>query len=136
MKDLNETLRIISDKFRKIDKTFNLNEKKISLNKLENDSNVSDIWNDQEKAKSLFQEIENLRDEINEFEKLKTEIETLISISNEGESLEGFEREISDLEKKANNLLIKTFLSGRYDQKNAIMSLHAGQGGVEAMDWT
>lgn len=136
MKDLRETARIVSEKFDKISKSFDLDEKKKTLNKLENDSTVPGIWDDQQKAKSLFQEIENLRDEINEYEKLKTETETLISISKEGESLEGFEKEINDLDKKMNNLLINNFLSGIYDKKNAIISLHAGQGGVEAMDWT
>jgi peptide chain release factor 2 len=27
-------------------------------------------------------------------------------------------------------------LSGKYDHKNALLSIHAGQGGTEAMDWT
>ena len=31
---------------------------------------------------------------------------------------------------------MKTYLSGRYDGLDAILSIHAGAGGTEAMDWT
>ena len=31
---------------------------------------------------------------------------------------------------------MKTLLSGEYDACNAIVTLHAGTGGTEAMDWT
>jgi peptide chain release factor 2 len=52
----------------------------------------------------------------------------------------------SDLEKELNSLLrqfqkaindleLNQFLSGKYDSKGAIVSIHSGQGGTEAMDW-
>ena len=28
-----------------------------------------------------------------------------------------------------------SFLSGKYDAKNALVSIHVGRGGTEAMDW-
>jgi peptide chain release factor 2 len=46
------------------------------------------------------------------------------------------ENNLSDLEKLLKNYEIFLFLSGPYDFGNAIFSLHAGQGGTEAMDWT
>ena len=45
------------------------------------------------------------------------------------------ELEISLDEKKVAKLELQTFLSGEQDQLAAIFSIHAGQGGVEAMDW-
>lgn len=41
-----------------------------------------------------------------------------------------------NLGKTLEELELKTFLSQPYDKNNAILSIHAGQGGVEAMDWT
>ena len=39
------------------------------------------------------------------------------------------------LEKEINELEVKTLLSGKYDQNNAILTLHPGAGGTESQDW-
>jgi peptide chain release factor 2 len=46
------------------------------------------------------------------------------------------EKELPKTEKILKNLELVSFLSGEYDDKNALVSIHAGQGGTEAMDWT
>lgn len=40
------------------------------------------------------------------------------------------------LEKEIENAKLETLLSGKYDNYNAILTLHAGAGGTEAQDWT
>jgi peptide chain release factor 2 len=40
------------------------------------------------------------------------------------------------IEEKIKELEFKTYLSGKHDKNDAILSVHAGQGGTEAMDWT
>ena len=45
--------------------------------------------------------------------------------------IEGF-RAFSE---KLENFKLETLLSGKYDHNSAVLSLHAGAGGVEAMDW-
>lgn len=39
------------------------------------------------------------------------------------------------MEKLARQVELQTYLSGPYDDKDALLSIHAGQGGTEAMDW-
>ncbi len=52
------------------------------------------------------------------------------SVKNEvGEGLERLKKDISAFK-------IETLLSGSYDKKDAILTLHAGAGGTEAQDWT
>ena len=43
--------------------------------------------------------------------------------------------EVQDLEKAVGELELSVLLSGRYDQDDAIVSLHAGAGGTESQDW-
>ncbi len=40
-----------------------------------------------------------------------------------------------EIMEKIEKFKLASFLSGSYDKKNAIVSIHAGQGGTEAMDW-
>jgi peptide chain release factor 2 len=51
-------------------------------------------------------------------------------------SMAELEKELPKTEKILKNLELVSFLSGEYDDKNALVSIHAGQGGTEAMDWT
>lgn len=45
------------------------------------------------------------------------------------------EREIAEFEKKLKEKELEVFLSGKYDRGNAILSIYAGAGGIDAQDW-
>ncbi|MCG4734399.1 PCRF domain-containing protein, partial [Casaltella massiliensis] len=45
------------------------------------------------------------------------------------------ENTITSLEKEIDKVKIKTLLSGEYDRNNAILSINAGTGGLDAQDW-
>ena len=49
--------------------------------------------------------------------------------------LEGLTEELGAVKSKLDDLEFKLVLSGEYDQRNAIVALHAGAGGVESQDW-
>jgi peptide chain release factor 2 len=72
-----------------------------------------------------MQKLGDLSQEIEEIKRLEEKIKTLSKLS-----------EVKKTEKSLEKLKLKSLLSGPYDAKNAMISIHAGQGGVEAMDWT
>lgn len=113
MSDLKQRLDTLKQK-------LNLEALKKQIKEIEAESAKPDFWKDHEQASVKMKKMAELQKEIEEIENL----EKLLT--------EGKEKEA---EKKLDKLEIKTFLSGKYDRANVVFSIHAGQGGVEAMDW-
>src|SRR3989344_9110281 len=135
MHDIKQKAQDLKGRVEKVIQSFNLPEKRKELSKLEADSMDPNLWDDQEKARKLVTALSDLKQEINDAETLKEDVDTIYELFQEGGLDESFAQEISRLEKKVDKFELKTFLSGPYDSKNAIVSIHAGQGGTEAMDW-
>lgn len=87
--------------------------------------------------------IQRKLDQIHQVAKLLADLqasqELLASIENEGETddqlLSEFRQTLQKLKTAANDLELTQFLGGKYDSLGAIVSIHSGQGGTEAMDW-
>lgn len=135
MNDQNQIIKELSERVGNIKKNFNLEEKKNRLMKLEADSMDANLWDDQDKARKIMQDLTDLKKEIDELEEVDGEISTLAGLVSDKEETEDFIKDIKNLENRLDKLELKSFLSGQYDSKNALVSIHAGQGGVEAMDW-
>jgi peptide chain release factor 2 len=100
-----------------------------------------DFWNDNDKAQKTLQENKNLKDTVGEFNYLQSsleDIDVLIELALEEDDSQ-LEKEvnssISSLEEEIDKIKIKTLLSGEYDKNNAILSINAGTGGLDAQDW-
>jgi len=125
MQDLKRKIERLSETLNELKKSLNLEEKKKEFSKLETESADPKLWDNQERARRIMQKLGDLNQEIEEIEKLEEKIKTLSELS-----------EVEKTEKRLEKLKLKSLLSGPYDAKNAMISIHAGQGGVEAMDWT
>lgn len=99
------------------------------------------FWNDQEHAQSVNQEMSALRQSLERLDdqaRLLADCQALVELMSESgeESLESeLMIQISALRKCNREIELQTFLSGPYDNLDAIISVHSGQGGTEAMDW-
>lgn len=119
--------------------TLNVNEKEI--NKLREETNKPDFWNDQEQAKTVNGKLHSLAkaiDEIKAIEKLQADIDFIIEeFKNGDESFASeLEEDLQNFFKQFDAIKVKRYLSGKFDQNSAIFSIFAGQGGTEANDWT
>lgn len=128
MQDLKEKIQELTERLEKLRDSIDLGKKKKELEILEAESVKPDLWDDQEKARRLMQDLSDIKSEIDEIEEITKTLEILKEIPDKVE--------LAKVEKILDKLELELFLSGEYDKKNAIVSIHAGQGGTEAMDWT
>jgi peptide chain release factor 2 len=136
MKDYNQKVIDMKSEFEEVKSSLDVDKKKERLKKLESKTTEENFWDDQERARKIMQEVGNIKSEVESIEKLDEDLVTLSKLAEEGELDSGFKNEIKRVEIALKKLKLSSFLSGDYDGKNAIVSIHAGQGGTEAMDWT
>ena len=99
------------------------------------------FWNDHEQAQKVLKEKKRVETKIVEYTNLASEFEdikVMVMLAEEEDDkslvLE-IEEAYASYKKKSEALRIKTLLSGEYDKNNAILSIHAGSGGLDAQDW-
>ncbi len=136
MYDIKQRIEDLAEKYAEFLNSVNLDGKKENYGKLEGESTDPSLWNDQEKAKNTLRKFADLKKEIEEIESLGDEINTLKELCTMEDLSEELEKEVLKAEKTFQKLTLSSFLSGKYDKNNAIVSIHAGQGGTEAMDWS
>jgi len=104
---------------------------------LEKEAQNPDLWDNRERAQHVMIRQSNLRNEIESYQILKKRTEdTLEMLEIADESMQNeLEREIDKIEADVDRLELNTLLSGKYDQGNALLAIHAGAGGTDSQDW-
>jgi len=141
MSEIKDQFIELEQKLLPIINKLDINRKQDEIKKLEQKSAHPDFWQDTEKAQKTMQEMTALKDEVAkvaEARKMITDnIETLNLMENQlteqDEQILTHDLVIST--KMLKDLEISVYLSGQYDRRDAIFSIHAGQGGTEACDW-
>jgi peptide chain release factor 2 len=102
------------------------------------------FWDHQEAANKVVTEVSHLKSSIQalvSFNSRIDDVKTLMELVEdaEGEEADEYLKEINDtvasLTKELDRLEIQSFLSGKMDKNNAILSINAGAGGTESCDW-
>lgn len=110
---------------------------------IEIDSLAAEIgfWNDQNRAKTLSQEREELDREIHEWETLTKDtrelldLQNIASTENDTATLHDIEKQFAGIKKRYEKVELLLFFRGDYDHRNAYLTIHAGSGGTDAQDW-
>ena len=139
---LKEKHQELSNKFENIKEILKPEAFEEELKKLDEEMGKPDFWNDQKRAQEISSRrtaLANKLQEIKDVEKKLSDIRDyleLLEMEHDEETEKEVEKELKALEKEINRLETASLLSEEYDQKNAIVTLQAGSGGVEACDWT
>src|SRR3989338_6896998 len=149
MDELKARLELIEKRVHQLAQKLNLEDKRKTLRENEALSLKEDFWSDNLNAQKVMREIDGIRLEISSIEKTESRLQTakeLVSLvknqpvtgnadPNTVLLVEELHKEIRSIEADIEKLEVASFLSGPYDAGNAILAIHAGQGGTEAMDW-
>ena len=96
------------------------------------------FWNDSDTANKLVSELKNIKSVVNNVDSITKSINGNIDIirnTTEEEILLLVEEELNLLKTNVDKLELETYLSGEYDNSNAVIEIHAGAGGTESCDW-
>ena len=120
---------------------FDISKIQLEIKDLQTKVNEPNFWNNPALSTPIITKLKRLENEVETYKKLEQELNNIDEMSlllidepDEQMSLEVLEA-TKKVEKELNELEIKTLLSGKYDQNNAILTLHPGAGGTESQDW-
>ena len=101
----------------------------------------SGFWDNPDEAKSVMKDKKSLEARLEAYRSIEKGIKELPELMDIAEELEDADearsivRSWESLKEELENLKLTTLLGGKYDMYDAILSIHAGTGGVDAMDW-
>ena len=100
-----------------------------------------DFWQDQSSAKRISQERDELHSELLQWEAVVEQVGELAELAqvaereNDHELLKEIEKQFDAAKKQFAAIELSLFFSGTHDQSDAYVTIHAGTGGTDAMDW-
>lgn len=124
-------LEDLKQRQQKIAAVLKIDQEKSRLKELEKAAGQPDLWNDQNQAVRILSELESLKELFSKW----NELEGLLS-DEFWQYREITPADRADIEKELEELEKQALLSGEHDSQSAILTIHAGTGGVDAQDWT
>ncbi len=108
---------------------------------LETELGRPDLWDDPDAAQALQREFAEMTDDLTLYDALAERVDDLTTLHElaREEDDESLEPEIADeiaaLEKKFGELELRALFTVVYDDRDAIVDVNSGAGGVDAQDW-
>ena len=114
---------------------------KSQIAELEQQASAPNLWDDQENAQAVTSRLSRANAELDRIEGMDSRIddlEVLVEMGEEADDAETMaeaETELRSVRKAVGELEVRTLLSGEYDEREAVMTIRAGAGGVDAADF-
>ncbi|MFO7293085.1 MAG: peptide chain release factor 2 [Actinomycetes bacterium] len=122
-------------------KFLDLEHKEVELQDLRAQAASPGLWDDPDTARQVTQKLANYEDlfeRVNALEQAIEDAEVLAELAAEAgdeDSRAEAEEEFRRVSAELDRLELESLFFGEYDEENAILSVHAGSGGVDAQDW-
>jgi peptide chain release factor 2 len=120
---------------------LDMEAKERELEALRERVSAPDLWDDQDEARNVSQRLaryEGLFEMVRSLTSKIDDAEVLLELADEAgdpESRREAIAELSDVSGQLDALELESLFFDEYDESDAILSVHAGAGGVDAQDW-
>jgi peptide chain release factor 2 len=139
--DMSEALAALDQTMRSVETVLDLPAKRREIAALEEEAAVPDLWNDQDNAQRVTSRLSFVQGEVRKTEALRQRLDdlpVLIELAEAEDDADSFAeaaKELDELTKSVGELEVRTLLAGEYDSREALMTIRAEAGGVDAADW-
>jgi peptide chain release factor 2 len=136
-----EILKELDAKLSSIETVLDVDTMRRDLAELERQSAEPDLWNDQARAQEITSRLSYLRGDLERVTGLRRRLDdvaVLFQLADEeadaGTRAEA-DTELASLRREIGALEVRTLLAGEYDAREALVTINAQAGGVDAADW-
>ena len=127
-----------------IESVLDVEELRRRIDELEHQAASPDLWNDKEHAQQVTSQLSHSQAELRRVEELRQRLEDMPVLYElaEGEEGDAADSALADADAERASLRVdiaaaevRTLLSGEYDQRDALVNIRSGAGGIDAADW-
>ncbi|MFI0353829.1 peptide chain release factor 2 [Actinomadura sp. 9N407] len=139
--DPEEQLKELGATLSSIEQVLDIDAMRRDISELREQAADPELWNDQERAQSVTRRLSYLESELGRVESLRQRIDdagTLYELAREMEdedTRKEADDELAGLVKAVQLLEVRTLMSGEYDEREALVTINAQAGGIDAADW-
>ena len=121
-----------------LEESLHLEDKIAQLQTLQSQMEDPDFWGDSDTAQKVSQQAAHAQQFLDQWNQLKSSLHDLPELIDiaEDKDLPALKEELAGLETKLKKFETQTFLSGPYDNHDVILSIHTGNGGQDAEDFS
>ena len=139
--DFETDLRDLSAKLTRVESVMGLQDLRSEVEDLEKQAASPDLWDDPERGQQVTSELSHKQSQLRRMAELRQRVDDL-GVLHELAQAEGDQSskaeataELAGLAADVDKVEVRTLLSGQYDNRNAVVTVRAEAGGVDAADW-
>ncbi len=139
--DFPEQIKELGATLTSIEKVLDLDAMQREIDELQEQVGAPDLWDDQANAQRVTGRLSTLQAQLERVQGLRgriEDLEVLVELAQEegdADSLAEAESELAKLQQAVESLEVRTLLSGEYDEREALVTIRSGAGGVDAADF-
>nr|WP_207727087.1 peptide chain release factor 2 [Anaerosolibacter carboniphilus] len=141
MEQIKYELNLLEEPLKDLRVSLDITTLENRIEELEAKAVEQSFWDDPQEAQKILQQLKGYKDRQGRFAELYQSWEDLLvlvemAMEEEDPSLEDeIQKGVEKLQMDIDKMKVETLLSGEYDHSNAILSIHAGAGGLDSQDW-